>query len=242
MHSTPIIVESMSATSNCLRRPASPWTTTSTPANRPSSARRAVPGSIEKSRSQALPSSIHERPKAWTPASRSASSAAEISPLASRSAAIRVAMNMKARSSSLPPLALIAGPTASGKSALALALAEQAGGIIVNADSAQVYRDIPVLSAAPTADETGRAEHRLYGVLDGALPCSAAEWAEMAKREIVDVHASGQMPILVGGTGLYIRTLLDGIAPVPAIDPEVRAKVRETATDENREKLEVLDP
>ena len=145
-------------------------------------------------------------------------------------------------SSLKPPVALIAGPTASGKSALALALAEQTGGVIVNADSAQVYRDIPVLSAAPTADETGRAEHRLYGVLDGALPCSAAQWAQMAKREIADVHASGRIPILAGGTGLYLRTLLEGIAPVPAIDPEVRVKVREAATDENRERLEVLDP
>jgi tRNA dimethylallyltransferase len=145
-------------------------------------------------------------------------------------------------SSLKPPVALIAGPTASGKSALALALAEQTGGVIVNADSAQVYRDIPVLSAAPTADETGRAEHRLYGVLDGALPCSAAHWAEMAKCEIDEIHASGGFPILGGGTGLYVRTLLDGIAPVPAIDAEVRAKVRETPTEENRKRLEVLDP
>src|SRR3954447_4119999 len=179
MHSTPIIVESMSATSRRLRRPASPWTMTSTPAKHPSSARRAVPGSSEKSRSQALSSSIHERPKAWTPASRSASSAAEISPLASRSAAIRVAMNMAGPdfgSSSLPPLALIAGPTASGKSALALALAERTGGTIVNGDSAQVYRDLPVLSAAPSPEELKRAEHRLYGYLDGSESTSAADW------------------------------------------------------------------
>ena len=121
-------------------------------------------------------------------------------------------------------LVLIAGPTASGKSALALALAQQIGGVIVNADSAQIYRDLPMLSAAPTAEERRSAEHRLYGVQDGALPCSAADWAEMARREIADVHASGRTPILVGGTGLYLRTLLDGIAPVPAIDPEVRAR------------------
>jgi len=114
--------------------------------------------------------------------------------------------------------------------------------VIVNADSAQIYRDLPVLSAAPTEEERKAAEHRLYGVQDGALPCSAADWAEMARREIADVHASGRTPILVGGTGLYLRTLLDGIAPVPAIDPVVRARVRERPIVENRAKLQALDP
>jgi tRNA dimethylallyltransferase len=114
--------------------------------------------------------------------------------------------------------------------------------VIVNADSAQIYAGIPVLSAAPTADELNRVEHRLYGVLDGALPCSAADWAETAKREIADIHSSGRTPILVGGTGLYLRTLLDGIAPVPQIDPEVRCRVRKTPREENRGKLEALDP
>ena len=109
-----------------------------------------------------------------------------------------------------PPLALIAGPTASGKSALALDLAERTGGVIVNADSAQVYRDLPVLSAAPGAADRARAEHRLYGFLDGAVTCSAADWSSRAKAEIADIHSTGRMPILVGGTGLYLRTLLDG--------------------------------
>jgi tRNA dimethylallyltransferase len=140
-----------------------------------------------------------------------------------------------------PPVALIAGPTASGKSALALHLAEQTGGVIVNADSAQIYRDLPILSAAPGPGECSRAEHRLYGVLDGAQPCSAADWAAMARTEIYDVHASDRLPILVGGTGLYLRTLLDGIAPVPAIDPDVRREVRESLVEENRRKLAVLD-
>ena len=139
-------------------------------------------------------------------------------------------------------MAVIAGPTASGKSALALALAQQIGGVIVNADSAQVYRDLRVLSAAPTDEDLQRAEHRLYGVQDGALPCSAADWAAMAAREIAELHADGRVPILVGGTGLYLRTLLNGIAPVPAIDQEVRARVRETMVDENHAKLTALDP
>jgi tRNA dimethylallyltransferase len=141
-----------------------------------------------------------------------------------------------------PPVALIAGPTASGKSALGLALAEQTGGVIVNADSAQLYRDFRVLSAAPSADDLRRAEHRLYGVLDGAEPCSAADWAAMARREVDDIHRQNKLPILVGGTGLYLRTLLDGIAPVPTIDPEVRRKVRDAAVEPNRTRLAKLDP
>ena len=137
---------------------------------------------------------------------------------------------------------LIAGPTASGKSALALALAQQIGGVIVNADSAQIYRDLRALSAAPTEDERIRADHRLYGVQDGALPCSAAEWAELAREEIGRLHEERRTPILVGGTGLYLRTLIDGIAPVPTIDGGVRDRVRRTPLEENRAKLETLDP
>jgi tRNA dimethylallyltransferase len=113
--------------------------------------------------------------------------------------------------------------------------------VIVNADSAQIYRDLRILSAAPTQEEIKKAEHRLYSVQDGALPCSAAQWAALARAEIADIHASGQTPILAGGTGLYLRTLLDGIALVPAIDPEVRARVRAAPAEENRAKLEALD-
>ena len=142
----------------------------------------------------------------------------------------------------LPPVALIAGPTASGKSALGLALAARTGGVIINADSAQLYRDLPVLSAAPTAAERARAEHRLYGVRAGADPCSAAEWAALAKAEIAEIHKAGRLPIVVGGTGLYLRTLVDGIAPVPPIDPAVRREVRGASTSENLAALVTLDP
>jgi len=142
---------------------------------------------------------------------------------------------------SKPPLVLIAGPTASGKSALALALAQQIGGVIVNADSAQIYRDLRVLSAAPTDEELKKADHRLYGSQDGALPCSAAGWAEMARAEIARIHGAGLTPILVGGTGLYLRTLLNGIAPVPAIDPDVRSRVRDASVEDNYAKLSTLD-
>ena len=139
-------------------------------------------------------------------------------------------------------MALIAGPTASGKSALALQRAVQSGGVIVNADSAQIYRDLPILSAAPSAEERARIDHRLYGVLDGDQPCSAADWAAMAKREIADIHAADRLPILVGGTGLYLRTLFDGIAPVPSIDPEIRQQVRSRSVGENHKELARLDP
>ena len=114
--------------------------------------------------------------------------------------------------------------------------------MIVNADSAQIYRDLPILSAAPTAEEQARAQHRLYGVQGGALPCSAAGWAEMARREVADIQAAGRLPILVGGTGLYLRTLLDGIAPVPSIDADIRRQVREATVEDNRARLKQLDP
>ncbi|MGZ3198949.1 MAG: tRNA (adenosine(37)-N6)-dimethylallyltransferase MiaA [Croceibacterium sp.] len=144
-------------------------------------------------------------------------------------------------------VALIAGPTASGKSDLAveLALALKERGrrcIVINADSAQVYRDLRILSAMPTEDEMRGVEHRLFGEWDGAEPCSAADWAARAKREIEDAQLAGVLPILVGGTGLYIRTLLDGIAPVPPIDPKVREVVRAMAVAEAYSALQSEDP
>ena len=129
----------------------------------------------------------------------------------------------------LPPLALIAGPTASGKSALAMALADLTPSVIINADSMQVYRDLRVVTARPSVEEEARVPHRLFGTIDGAEACSAARWAVDAKVAIVEAHDAALLPILVGGTGLYIRTLLDGIVPVPTIDPAVRAKVRAMA-------------
>lgn len=145
------------------------------------------------------------------------------------------------------PLALIAGPTASGKSAIALALAHrlaEAGrrGVIVNADSAQVYVDLRVLSARPSDEEMEGIEHRLFGAWDGAQACSAAAWAARAKAEIADIHAAGAVPILVGGTGLYLKVLLEGIAPIPEIDPEVRAAVRAMSEDAAYKLLQIEDP
>ncbi|WP_093003808.1 tRNA (adenosine(37)-N6)-dimethylallyltransferase MiaA [Sphingomonas palmae] len=141
-----------------------------------------------------------------------------------------------------PRVALIAGPTASGKSALAIELAEQIGGTVVNADASQVYRDLRVLSARPSPEDETRVPHRLFGYVNGAEACSAARWAGDATAAIDAVHASGGVPVLVGGTGLYLRTLLDGIAPVPEIDPEVRAGVRALPVTEAHEALEREDP
>ena len=149
---------------------------------------------------------------------------------------------MNKAASPLPTLALIAGPTASGKSALALALAERRNGVVINADSAQVYRDLRIVSARPTAQDEARAPHRLYGYRDGAEACSAADWAADAKAEIEAAQAAGQLPILVGGTGLYLRTLLEGIAPVPDIDPAIRRHVRSLAVQEAHAALRDEDP
>ena len=144
------------------------------------------------------------------------------------------------------PLGLIAGPTASGKSGLALRLADalaQRGknAVIVNADSMQVYRDIPILSAAPETGEMARHPHRLYLAWDGSETCSAADWAIRAKAEIEAAHAADAIPILVGGTGLYMRTLLEGIAPIPPIDPDIRAEVRALDQTDARAALESED-
>ncbi|MGX7952500.1 tRNA (adenosine(37)-N6)-dimethylallyltransferase MiaA [Tsuneonella sp. HG249] len=146
-----------------------------------------------------------------------------------------------------PPLALIAGPTASGKSDLAVLLAlehEAQGGraVVINADSAQVYADLRVLSARPSDEEMLGVPHKLFGTWDAALACSAADWAEAAKAEIASAHAAGSLPILVGGTGLYMRTLLQGIAPVPAIDPAVREAVRALPVADAYGALSVEDP
>ncbi|WP_375182524.1 tRNA (adenosine(37)-N6)-dimethylallyltransferase MiaA [Sphingomonas adhaesiva] len=151
---------------------------------------------------------------------------------------------MKAPSfpSALPKVALIAGPTASGKSALALDLAKATGGTIINADSAQVYRDLSILTARPSPEEVTQAPHRLFGHVDGADSCSAARWAAEARAVIGEAHAAGRVPVLVGGTGLYLRTLIDGIAPVPAVDPAIRDAVRALPVAQAHAALAVEDP
>lgn len=141
-----------------------------------------------------------------------------------------------------PKLALIAGPTASGKTALALHLAKSRNIVIINADSAQVYSDLPVLSAQPTPEEQASVPHRLFGYLDGRTACSAARWAADAKLAIAQAHDASRLPVLVGGTGLYMRTLLDGIAPIPEVDPALRAQIRALPVADAYAALQTIDP
>jgi tRNA dimethylallyltransferase len=125
-----------------------------------------------------------------------------------------------------PSIVIVAGPTASGKSALALALAELFGGTIINADSQQVYRELAVLTARPGTTETARVPHRLYGVIDAGESCSAGRWLKLARAEIAAAHDAGRVPIFVGGTGLYIEALLRGLAELPEIPAAMRAEAQ----------------
>src|SRR5207302_1209413 len=122
---------------------------------------------------------------------------------------------------------LIAGPTASGKSALALRLAERAGGEIVNADSMQLYRDLRLLTARPSPDEEAQAPHHLFGAVDAAEGWSAGRWLRAAGEVLAGIAARGRPAIVVGGTGLYFRALTQGLADVPEI-PAAARRVAET--------------
>ena len=121
---------------------------------------------------------------------------------------------------------LIAGPTASGKSALALELAQKTGGVVINADSMQVYRDLRIITARPTAPEEALAPHRLYGHVDAAVNFSAGAWVADAARVLSEAQAAHRLPILVGGSGLYFKALTRGLSAVPPIPAEVRDGVR----------------
>lgn len=162
-------------------------------------------------------------------------------PLSNVPAAIKVEMGIS-NPEAKPKVALIAGPTASGKTALALHLAKSHNIVIINADSAQVYSDLPVLSAQPTPEEQASAPHRLFGYLDGLTACSAARWAADAKAAIAEAHENGLIPVLVGGTGLYLRTLLDGIAPIPEIEPGIREEIRSLPVETAFARLNEVDP
>lgn len=121
---------------------------------------------------------------------------------------------------------LIAGPTASGKSALALELASRADGVVINADSMQVYRDLRIITARPTPDEEARVPHRLYGYVDAAVNFSAGAWVVDAAKALEEAKAGGRLPIFIGGTGLYFKALTAGLSVVPPIPVEVREGVR----------------
>jgi len=151
-----------------------------------------------------------------------------------------------ASSQNVKPVIVIAGPTASGKSALAVDLAEHVPGIVINADSMQVYRGLEILTSAPDATMRARAPHRLFGVLSPDKHCSAGEWRDLAIAEICAAHEADQLPIVVGGTGLYLRTLMAGIAQMPAIPTDVRERVRASLVRDGsvslHERLSQRDP
>jgi len=144
------------------------------------------------------------------------------------------------------PVLIVAGPTASGKSALAARLARDFDGIVINADSMQVYRDLPILTAQPGAAERSAVPHRLYGFLDLDDACSAERWAGLAKGEIAAAHETGKLPVLCGGTGLYLRALMRGFSPIPDIRQDVReaarALLRQIGAPALRERLAEHDP
>ncbi len=140
---------------------------------------------------------------------------------------------------------ILVGPTASGKSSLAMAIAEEFSGDIINADSMQVYKDLRVLSARPSKEDEMRVPHKLYGVLDATESCSAMQWRNMAVEAIEESLASGRLPIVCGGTGLYVQALTNGLNLVPEVPDDIRSDVREMQVrdvEELRKALADEDP
>lgn len=135
---------------------------------------------------------------------------------------------------------LIAGPTASGKSAVALALAETLGGTVINADAMQVYRELSVLTARPSAEDERRVPHRLYGHVPGSEAYSAARYAAEAHEAIAATQASGRVPIVVGGTGLYFKALTEGLSPIPPIPEHIRTRWRARASEQGAQALHAV--
>lgn len=132
---------------------------------------------------------------------------------------------------------IIAGPTASGKSELAVRLAKDAPSVIINADSMQVYREIPILSAQPGAAERAETPHALYGFISAQEEFSTGRWLELAKSEIDKAHRGKIIPIVVGGTGLYLKSLIEGIAEIPDINADMRTYVRNLFVELGKEKF-----
>ena len=132
---------------------------------------------------------------------------------------------------------LIAGPTASGKSALALRLARTLDGVVINADSMQVYADLRIITARPSLDDEVRVPHRLFGMIDGATPYSVTLWLADVAQALAAVQASGRVPIVVGGTGLYFKALLQGLSDIPPVPDAIRSEIRAWAAGLPPERL-----
>ncbi|MGD9650509.1 MAG: tRNA (adenosine(37)-N6)-dimethylallyltransferase, partial [Dongiaceae bacterium] len=144
------------------------------------------------------------------------------------------------------PVVVVAGPTASGKSALALDLARCLNGVIINADALQLYRDLPILTARPGTAMMAAAPHQLFGILDPDEVSSAGWWRRQAQQTIEATLAQGKLPILVGGTGLYLRSLMEGISSIPPIPQPIRDATRQHLQGVGHEafhaELSQLDP
>ena len=144
------------------------------------------------------------------------------------------------------PVLIIGGPTASGKSGLALGVADARNGVIINADSMQLYDGLPMLSAQPSALDQAQAPHALYGVIAPDTKASAASWRDMALAEIEKALHKNQLPIVTGGTGFYIKTLTDGISPIPEFSPDIRVRLsawqQQIGTAAFYEELKMRDP
>ena len=132
---------------------------------------------------------------------------------------------------------LIAGPTASGKSALAISLAERHGGVVINADSMQVYRELRILTARPTPQDEARVPHKLFGFVPASDAYSVGRYVVDVAAAIAEAERGGLLPILVGGTGLYFKAVLEGLSPIPSIPADVRARWREHAEASGAEAL-----
>ena len=137
---------------------------------------------------------------------------------------------------------VIAGPTGSGKSALAVALARRIKACIINADSMQIYNSLRIVTARPSHALEKEIPHRLYGIAEMDESYSAARWCSAARAEIMEAHAKGVLPIIVGGSGLYIEALIRGLSPIPEINPAIRQQCRAMDTDTIRRMLEGRDP
>ena len=125
------------------------------------------------------------------------------------------------------PILIVAGPTASGKSSLALAAADKYNGVIINCDAMQVYRELRLITARPSSEDEAKVSHKLYGVIPAVEACSAGIWRELAVAEIETCWRADRLPIVTGGTGLYIRALMEGLTDIPEIPREIREEVTE---------------
>lgn len=137
---------------------------------------------------------------------------------------------------------IITGPTASGKTALGIEAAHLLDGVVINADAMQVYKGLEVITASPSDEEKAQAPHRLFNYRNPAQPCSVAEWIAAARIAIYETFQQGKTPILVGGTGMYIKSLAHGIAEIPDISGNVREATRALATEEAYARLATKDP